>query len=258
MVEVTYSGTGAGESSLLLMPGWCSSSAVFSPVSAALARRHRVVAIDWPGHGASPEPDADFGFEEMASAAAGVADSIGAGEIVPVAVSHAGWIAIDLFRRMPDRIRRIVLIDWLVLDPPPPFLGALAALQDEEAWRGVRDVLFSKWSGDPADERVRQFLQRDMAGFGFDMWARGGREIAKAYASSGSPLAALSAMPDRPLVRHLYAQPDDPGYLSAQQSFAEQHPWFSVVKLNARTHFPMFEIPSAVAAEIENAASMTK
>ena len=38
---------------------------------------------------------------------------------------------------------------------------------------------------------------------------------------------------------HRYSQPEDPGYLRAQQSFAATHAWFSVRKLDAHSHFPM-------------------
>ena len=45
---------------------------------------------------------------------------------------------------------------------------------------------------------------------------------------------------------------DEAGYLAAQQAlFAAAHPWFQVRKLTARSHFPMFEVPDAIAAEIE-------
>jgi pimeloyl-ACP methyl ester carboxylesterase len=51
--------------------------------------------------------------------------------------------------------------------------------------------------------------------------------------------------------RHLYAQPEDAGYLAAQQAFAADHSWFEVQRLAARSHFPMFEIPELVSAAIE-------
>jgi pimeloyl-ACP methyl ester carboxylesterase len=67
----------------------------------------------------------------------------------------------------------------------------------------------------------------------------------------GTPLQTLAAL-DPPLpVLHLYAQPEEPRYLAAQQSFAAAHPWFTVMRLNARSHFPMFEVPEAMATAIE-------
>jgi len=51
---------------------------------------------------------------------------------VPLAISHSGWVAIELRRRLGSRMPVVVLLDWLVLEPPAPFLDALAALQDPE------------------------------------------------------------------------------------------------------------------------------
>ena len=68
------------------------------------------------------------------------------------------------------------------------------------------------------------------------MWARAGRESAGAYAREGSPLESLSPLKPSVPVMHLYAQPEAPGYLAAQQSFAAGHPWFHVRRLKARSH----------------------
>lgn len=248
-MTTTFSHTGSGSQALLLLPGWCSTSAVFQPIAGELSGRHRVVGIDWRGHGVSRGEAADFGFDELSQDLFDIASSL-EGDLVAVAISHAGWPAIDLCRRMPGRVKGLILIDWIVLDPPPPFIDALGALQNEHAWRDVRGKLFAMWRGDPADRAVSEYLERDMAPFGFEMWSRAGREIAHAYERYRSPLAALTALPDPPKVRHIYAQPDDAGYLAAQQSFAIEHAWFSVAKLDARTHFPSIEMPKSLIAEI--------
>ena len=94
-----------------------------------------------------------------------------------------------------------------------------------------------------------------MGSYGFEMWSRAAREISTAYADMGTPLQTLAAMNPPPPVLHLYAQPDEPRYLAAQQSFAAKHSWFKVMRLNARSHFPMFEVPDAMATAIEQFVS---
>jgi pimeloyl-ACP methyl ester carboxylesterase len=49
-----------------------------------------------------------------------------------------------------------------------------------------------------------------------------------------------------------YAQPADDEMLTAQQQYAATHPWFSVRRLDARSHFPMLEAPEAMVAQIES------
>ncbi|MDQ6837970.1 MAG: alpha/beta hydrolase, partial [Actinomycetota bacterium] len=80
-------------------------------------------------------------------------------------------------------------------------------------------------------------------------------EIGAAYGREGSPLQALAALAPPVPVLHAYAQPEDAAYLETQRAFAAAHPWFSVHKLDARSHFPTIEVPDQVAAVIEQFGS---
>lgn len=236
---------------LLCLPGWCGSRAVFDPFMQQV-RNRSVITMDLPGHGRSSMPEADFGAEALVEAALAVIKDSGAQQIIPVALSHAGWAAIELYRRLgPARIPQLVLLDWLVLDPPPPFLGALQGLQQPGQWQATRDALFAMWLQGSQDAGLQQYVREDMGSSAAAMWARAGREIAAAYAADGYPLKALAALKSPPPVLHVYSQPSDPAYLEAQQGFAQAHPWFSVRKIDAISHFPTIEKPSAVVDAIE-------
>lgn len=250
-VRISYDDRGEGGPALLFLPGWCVSRKVFADLPRVAAARRRVLALDWRGHGESEAAPASFGAEELVEDAIAVIEASGARSVVPVALAHAGWIAIELRRRLGDRIAKLVLIDWLVQEAPPPFLRVLAAIQSPEHWSTARDLLFSIWLRGVDDDELKCFIASDMGAYGFEMWARAGREIEAAYRRWGSPLAALAGLAATLPVLHLYAQPDEPGYLAAQQSFAANNPWYSVVKLDARSHFPMFEVPQEMSAEIK-------
>jgi hypothetical protein len=169
---------------------------------------------------------------------------------VPVALSHAGWVAIELRRKLGPRVCKLVLLDWIILEAPPPFLEALQSLQDPTQWRQTREQLFSMWlDGLDIPELTRHV--REMGSYPFEMWARAGREISSAYTKAVSPLRALATLDPPVPVLHLYAQPDDPGYLAAQQSFGAAHPWFQVCHVQARSHYPMIEAPDEIAMAIE-------
>lgn len=249
--HISYEDRGRGEPTLLLLPGWASSRRVFAPVVTQLAASRRVLSLDLRGHGRSSRDVGDFGLAQLTDDAVAVIEESGAQTVIPVALSHAGWLALELRQRLGDRIPKLILLDWIILDPPAPFLSALAALQENESWRQVRDQLFAMWRADTANEQLSEFLSTDMGEYKFETWARAGREIASSYRRHGNPLNALAALQPPIPVLHIYAQPDDPGYLNAQQAFAVDHPWFHVEKLRARTHFPMFETPSAVIAAID-------
>jgi pimeloyl-ACP methyl ester carboxylesterase len=249
-VGIAYEAHGAGVGpTLVCLPGWCSNRTLFAPFIEAIAGRRPVLALDWRAHGESEHPPRDFGVPDLVDDALAVVAASGADAVVPVAVSHAGWVAIEMRRRLADRVPVLVFVDWPVLDPPPPFLDALQSLQELDRWQQTRDRLFALWlAGAPV--HVEAQIRREMGAYGFEMWSRAGREIAAAYSRHGSPLRVLSAMPPT-RVLHVYTQPADDRYLNAQEAFSRQHPWFSVRRLAGSSHFPTLEVPAATAAAVE-------
>ncbi len=251
-IQISYDDHGQGEPVLFFMPGWCGSRRVFDELARHCATRRRTLVLDWRGHGQSARPTDDFGAGDLATDALTVIEASHADLVVPVALSHAGWVAIELRRRLGARIPKLVLLDWIVLEAPPPFLGALQSLQDPARWQQTREQLFSMWLQGLNIPALTHYVREDMGSYPFEMWARAGREISGAYAKAGSPLQALASLDPPVPVLHLYAQPEDPGYLTAQESFAAAHSWFRVRKLEARSHFPMFEVPEELAVAIES------
>lgn len=250
-LTISYEDSGAGEPVLLFLPGWCAGRAAFDELALRLSPRHRSLALDWRGHGRSDPIKADFGASNLVDDALAVIAASGARRVVPVAMSHAGWVAIELRRRLGDSVPKLVLMDWIVGDPPPPFLGALSAMQDPAQALQVRDQLFGMWTEGVKHPGVLRYVREDMGAYPATMWSRAGREIAGAYSREGNPLRALAALESPPQVLHLYAQPADPAYLAAQESFAAGHPWFAVHRLDAHSHFPTIEVPGQMQDAIE-------
>lgn len=250
--RIHYDDVGRGDApTLLFIPGWCTTRAAFRPLVPRCAARRRVLSVDLRGHGQSGGGGADFDSGTVLEDLLAVVDASGARQVVPVALSHAGWWALELRRELgAERVPALVLMDWIISEPPLAFTEALRALMSER-WREARDGLFGMWLQGVKDENVIRFVREDMGAFGEDMWARAAREIASAYAREGSPLRALFGLRPPTPTLHLYAQPDAHEYLEAQVAFSTQHPWFHVMKLPAISHFPALEVPDLVAAGIE-------
>lgn len=249
-IEYEEHGPASGDAVLLCLPGWCVDRGFFTQLATHLASHRRVVLLDWRGHGASSAPAGDFGHAELLEDALAVIEASGAKSVIPIAQAHGGWVAIELAKRLGARVPGVVALSWLVLEPPPPFLGVLDALVDPARWEGARDRLFAMWTdGAPAD--VAERVRRGMGAYGFEMWARAARCIGTEYARHASALRAVAALPGPPRVLHLFSQPRDPAFLDAQQGFAREHPWFGVQRLDATSHFPALEAPAATAAAIE-------
>ena len=252
--RTAYAETGTGEPALLLLPGWCGDRTVFDGLLTRLGTARRTVAMDLREHGESPRTGEDFTAADVVDDAVALVDSLGIDRVVPVALAHAGWVAVELRRSLgAERVPGIVLVDWMVLGTPPGFDGALAGLQDDAAWAGVRAALFGMWTHGVDEPAVHEYVA-SMGEYGASYWQRAGREIAAGFATHGSPLAALDTLAEPCPTLHLYAQPADDEVLTAQQAFAGTHPWFEVHRLDARSHFPTIEVPDQVAARVEEFA----
>jgi pimeloyl-ACP methyl ester carboxylesterase len=245
---------GQGEPALLLLTGWCSSRARWALAAPRLAAARRVVNFEWRGHGDSVQPNGDFGLEELVRDALTAVAATGLQTFIPCAASHSGWVAIELRRRLADRVPAIVHVDWMVTEPSSPYMRLIRELQSRERWPQARDALFEIWRAGDTRPEIGEALavmeQQDGA-----MWMRSGREIEASYRRHRSPLRALSALAPPPRVLHVYGQPAAREYLHAQEDFAAGHGWFRVRRVPARTHFSMIETPGEVAAAIEEFAS---
>lgn len=251
---IAYDDHGSGDTALLFMPGWCGPRTLFAPLMDRLPDGCRSLAVDWRGHGDSAPPVGDFGFDGLVDDAISVIEDSGASTIIPISVAHAGWVAIELRRRLgAERVPRLVILDWMVLGAPEPFLGALAAMADLAATRGVVDQISGMWRAGLDLPELDAYVT-SMVAFPDDMWARAANEIAGAFGENPIPLEAIASFDPPPKTLHLYAQPADPAFLAAQEEFAATHSWFTVERLEASSHFPMFEVPDAIAARLASVA----
>jgi pimeloyl-ACP methyl ester carboxylesterase len=243
---------GAGEPGLLLVPGWCGDRTVFEPLLPLLAGRRRTLSTDLREHGGCPRTGRDFAMHDVVEDLVELVEGQGLQRVIPVGLSHAGWAAIEVRRRLGQtRVPGIVLLDWMPLGPPPGFLDALAALQDEATWEQVRSGLFAMWTAGVAVPALHDYVAA-MGEYGYPYWRRAGREIAAAFTTEGSPLAALERLDVPCPTLHLYAQPADDAVLRAQQAYAAEHPWFRVTRLDAHSHFASFEVPEQISTAIES------
>lgn len=238
------------DEALLCLPGWAVNRGFFRALAGRLSAHRRVLLMDYRGHGDSERPAADFGHRELADDAQAVMAAAGVQRVVPVAQAHGAWVALELQRRLGDQVRASVALSWLVLDPPPPFLGVLEALQDPARQPAARDGLFAMWT-QGAPPEVAERVRAEMGAYDFEMWARAGREIAAAYREQSSPLRALAALRTTTPLLHLYSQPRMPEFLAAQEAFAREHAWFQVKRLDAISHFLPLEVPGATADAID-------
>jgi pimeloyl-ACP methyl ester carboxylesterase len=109
-VRVAYTEHGQGESALVLVHGLGSYLPAWKDNVAALARDHRVIAIDLPGYGkSSKRNDYAYSMEFFATVVQGVIDELDLWQPVIVGHSMGGQIALTHALRHPGKARALVL-----------------------------------------------------------------------------------------------------------------------------------------------------
>ena len=102
------------------------------PTARLLARHHRVVLVELPGHGLSPMPT-PFSLEQAAATLDDAIRDASDGPVVLVGHSLGGLVAAEEALLHPDRVRGLVLIETALRSQVPP---------------GVRDVMMARLDHD--------------------------------------------------------------------------------------------------------------
>src|ERR1700730_5387661 len=110
--EVAYSDTGEGPA-VVLLHATLHDRHDFDAIAPSLRRDHRVITVDWPGHGDSPAPTPNY-RPPAASFADVLADLVATLDLPPAAFignSVGGFAAARLAITEPQRVSRLVLVN---------------------------------------------------------------------------------------------------------------------------------------------------
>jgi pimeloyl-ACP methyl ester carboxylesterase len=114
--DVAYVSGGDGPP-LLLIHGIGGDWRTWEPVLEGLARRHRVVAVDLPGHGDSAKGAGDYSLGALASALRDLCGALGIGRATVIGHSLGGGVAMQFSYQFPERCERLVLVSSGGLGP---------------------------------------------------------------------------------------------------------------------------------------------
>jgi len=104
-----YEERGAG-TALVLLHGWCMSSAVWCRQLEGLSDSFRVITLDLPGHGQSTAPTGGFHVKGCASDLAGFFESLELQDALLAGWSLGSLIALESFELVRRRLSGLVLI----------------------------------------------------------------------------------------------------------------------------------------------------
>jgi pimeloyl-ACP methyl ester carboxylesterase len=164
-VRLAYREAGTGDPPIVLVHGMACDHTHLLPQLQHLAPRHRVVALDQRGHGASDRPEGEYTTERFAEDLGGVLDRLGLERPVLVGHSLGGGVVLHLAVERPDLVRAVVLLDSGVRrttarrEELQPFYDTLGGPDHADLVREfVRARLFEETDGEDVFEAVASVM----------------------------------------------------------------------------------------------------
>ena len=157
-VRIAFEEDGTGGAPIVFVHGWCCDHRYFAPQYAHFSTRHRVVALDQRGFGASDKPQQKYTVEGFADDLAWLCRELGL--VRPALVGHSmgGAIVLATAARHPELPRAIALCDPAVFFPEfmkaaiGPFIDGLGTPEYKKvASEFIEQRLFG-----PNDDPVRR------------------------------------------------------------------------------------------------------
>lgn len=247
-IKLAYQEAGSG-APVLLLHGFCGSSAYWEEVIPLLGQHYRVIAPDLRGHGDSDAPDGEFyGMEQFAEDLLALLDQLKLDQVSLFGHSLGGYITLAFAEKYPKRLRAFGLIHSTAYpDDEQGKAGRDKAVQTIEQQGmepfidGLIPRLFAPEHVQTMPDAVEQAKQ-----IGFATPAEGAIRTAKGMKhridrnhvlrSAHTPVLLLAGEQDQ--------------IISRQKSFSVASPHIRQVLLTAVGHMSMYEAPEKLTEEL--------
>jgi pimeloyl-ACP methyl ester carboxylesterase len=153
--RIHYFAGGAGEP-LVLVHGLGGRALDFALIMLALAKQHRVFALDLLGYAASDRPNVDYSVTLETNILRQFLDSQSLTRVNLAGWSMGGWIALDFAAQAPERVDRLILLDSAGMKFIPTFDLLLFSPHTMADIRELEKLLT------PHPRRIPAFILRDV------------------------------------------------------------------------------------------------
>ncbi len=215
-VVLAYEERGTGAPPIVLVHGVACHRGFWSFQLEHFSQRHRVLAVDLRGHGASDAPEQRYTIKGFADDIVWMCAQLGMARPIVVGHSLGGLVALELAASYPEQLRAAVLVDSVLLPPGDHarvVRELVAALRSPEAEQVLRDYFAQFFGADDDPRRMAWILEeakRTPPHVTSSVWEESVRvwDDADALAHCVAPLLYLNAgTPNADLERAAQLQP---------------------------------------------------
>ncbi len=110
-IPIVYSAAGSGEPALVFIHGGFANRAFWDEQIKTFSPRHRVIALDLPGHGESGADRKKWGLPEFGDDVRAVVEAEGVKKLILFGNSLGGPVAVEAALRLPGKVLGVVGVD---------------------------------------------------------------------------------------------------------------------------------------------------
>ncbi|MFC0512703.1 alpha/beta fold hydrolase [Mucilaginibacter angelicae] len=238
-VNIAYTDTGKGDTTLLFVHGWCINKSYFSQQVKYFGSKYRVVTMDLPGYGQSGKNRNSWTVNDFAGDVTSVITTLKLKNVILVGHSMAGEIIVQARLNAPQQVIGLVGIDnFKGFDGKPEtakakadYAAAIAMLK-----KHFRTIAIAYFNQDlfykTTDAAIRKRILNDVAN------ADSAIAIASMEDNGFNTTAKLKASKTKlHLINSDYTPNDTAGFIKAGIPY-------QLLQIHATGHFPMIEKPA--------------
>ena len=241
--RMAFEQAGAGEPTLVFLHGFACDRSFLAPQMEHFSAGHRVVSVDFLGHGESDKPEREYRIPGFAAEVARLLEHLDLKNVVAVGHSMGGSVALELAAGWPELARSAVSIDSTIISSAERKTKALPAML--RALEGQHYLMAARrFAGSmvlPSDgEAVKEHVESVMSSPPRHVLI----ELTRALMAWDGP-PALARL-ERPL---LYIGSRRP--LTGQAAMLASSPWVQYAQAAGSGHFLTLIAPEQINAMIE-------
>ncbi|MBB6672568.1 alpha/beta fold hydrolase [Cohnella nanjingensis] len=246
-LNVAYTEEGQG-TPVLLLHGYCGSSAYWEEVWPLLVPHARLVAPDARGHGGTSATEGAYAMEQQAEDAVQLMDALGLRQAYVLGHSMGGYAALALAERYPERLLGFGLLHS-------------TSYPDNETGKENREKVARRVAEEGVEGHVADLIPKLFAPAHLNTMPEK-VERAKRIGYETSPLGAIGGAlgmkdrPDRKVVLEKTALPvlllagESDGVIAPEKRFPVDRPNVTGTLLSGSGHMGMLEAPEAFAEAV--------